>query len=323
MPYLIGTDEAGYGPNLGPLVISATLWRVPDGVISEDLYRQLAPAVVTSRREVAEQPHARIAMADSKALYQPGKGLQHLERGLWTAWDVLGCKPGTWRDVWRTLVPESINELTTVPWYAHYDRALPRDAELLDLTPPAEALHKALAAGEIRLLAMQSRAVFAGQFNRLLSQHGSKGSLLSNLTLELVARLMQSLGNHPISIICDKHGGRNRYAPLLGRHFPEALIEIHGEGRESSLYRFGPARRRVEIRFQTKAESHLPTALASMASKYLRELAMLAFNKFWCDRLPQLSPTAGYPQDAKRFKAAVATVQQELGIDENLLWREK
>ena len=26
--YLIGTDEAGYGPNLGPLVISATVWQV-------------------------------------------------------------------------------------------------------------------------------------------------------------------------------------------------------------------------------------------------------------------------------------------------------
>ncbi len=31
MPYLLGTDEAGYGPNLGPLVISASVWEVPDG----------------------------------------------------------------------------------------------------------------------------------------------------------------------------------------------------------------------------------------------------------------------------------------------------
>ena len=30
MLYVIGTDEAGYGPHLGPLVISATLWQLDD-----------------------------------------------------------------------------------------------------------------------------------------------------------------------------------------------------------------------------------------------------------------------------------------------------
>ena len=42
MGYLIGTDEAGYGPNLGPLVISATVWEAPDGVGGEDLFGRLA-----------------------------------------------------------------------------------------------------------------------------------------------------------------------------------------------------------------------------------------------------------------------------------------
>ena len=28
MPYLIGMDEAGYGPNLGPLVVSASVWQM-------------------------------------------------------------------------------------------------------------------------------------------------------------------------------------------------------------------------------------------------------------------------------------------------------
>ena len=120
-----------------------------------------------------------------------------------------------------------------------------------------------------------------------------------------------------------KHGGRNRYAGLLAEHFPEWLIEVHGEGRQRSVYRFGPRQRRVEICFQTKAESHLPTALASMASKYLRELAMRALNAFWCARVADLRPTAGYPQDAKRFKAAVAPVQAGLGIDDAVLWRAK
>ena len=43
MPYLLGTDEAGYGPNLGPLVISASLWEVPEGVRGDDLYERCKP----------------------------------------------------------------------------------------------------------------------------------------------------------------------------------------------------------------------------------------------------------------------------------------
>lgn len=30
MGILIGMDEAGYGPNYGPLVVAATAWHAPD-----------------------------------------------------------------------------------------------------------------------------------------------------------------------------------------------------------------------------------------------------------------------------------------------------
>ena len=75
--------------------------------------------------------------------------------------------------------------------------------------------------------------------------------------------------------------------------------------------------------FQAKGESHLPTALASMASKYLRELAMQAFNGFWSEHVPDLRPTAGYPVDALRFKADIAAAQQALGISDRILWRSR
>ena len=127
----------------------------------------------------------------------------------------------------------------------------------------------------------------------------------------------------PISLICDKHGGRNRYAPLLAEHFPEWLIEIRGEGGERSVYRFGPPERRVEVCFRTKAEACLPVALASMASKYLRELAMRALNDYWGRRVPNLAPTAGYPLDAKRFRADIAETQANLKIMDRMLWRMK
>jgi hypothetical protein len=50
---------------------------------------------------------------------------------------------------------------------------------------------------------------------------------------------------------------------------------------------------------------------------------MRAWNEFWCARIEGLEPTAGYPTDARRFKQAIAAVQQELGIDDDLIWRLK
>src|SRR3954454_19899522 len=46
MGILIGMDEAGYGPHLGPLVIAATAWQVPDELSNGEV----ASATVKPRR---------------------------------------------------------------------------------------------------------------------------------------------------------------------------------------------------------------------------------------------------------------------------------
>jgi hypothetical protein len=126
-----------------------------------------------------------------------------------------------------------------------------------------------------------------------------------------------------VVVHCDKHGGRNAYAGILQHFFPDDFIEVHCEGRAKSVYKFGPQKRRVEFRFVAKGDNFLPAALASMACKYLRELAMHAFNHFWARHVPGVKPTAGYPDDAKRFKAEIAVAQAKLGIEDELLWRKR
>lgn len=323
MGYLIGTDEAGYGPNLGPLVISATVWEAPDGVGGEDLFGRLGHVIAERIADVSDNGGPRVAMADSKKLYTPDKGLRHLERGLWAALGLCGHRPGQWRDAWHALAPEAVRRLPAAPWYADYNEPAPVDVGVEEIAPLADALQTGLAAAGVRLVAVQSRVIFADEFNDLLDRYGSKGIGLSYETLALAARMIEPLPASPISVICDKHGGRNRYGPLLSRYFPDWVIEIHGEARERSVYRFGPAERRVEFCFRTKAESCLPAALASMASKYLRELAMRAFNDYWGQRVPGLRPTAGYPEDAKRFRADIAETQARLHISDRVLWRKK
>ena len=78
----------------------------------------------------------------------------------------------------------------------------------------------------------------------------------------------------------------------------------------------------AEIRFAVRAEkAHLPVALASMISKYVRELLMVLFNRYWAQRVPGVAPTAGYYVDGRRFYDQILPAVRQLGVDERMLYR--
>ena len=267
----------------------------------------------------------RVAWADSKAIYTPAVGLGVLERGVLTALALCSTTPADWRELWQALDPHLASELDAMPWHIGFNSPLPLSAELEDLQSLAPAVRAGLEKAGVRLVAIYSRAVFPEQFNHLAESHGNKAEVLSRLTLELavaaMARLPAGSAGQGVRIICDRHGGRCRYRPLVQLHFTEKLVQVLSESAFESIYAWGNDSERVEIRFRVQGEDYLPVAVASMASKYLREAAMLAFNRFWCAHVPELRPTAGYPLDARRFKTAIEPAQCALGLDDRMLWR--
>ncbi len=52
MAIVVGIDEAGYGPLLGPLVVSAAVFQMPDQLVGKNLWDMLAGSVTAkaSRR---------------------------------------------------------------------------------------------------------------------------------------------------------------------------------------------------------------------------------------------------------------------------------
>jgi len=343
--YIIGTDEAGYGPNLGPLVVSATLWRTPDGMSLEEMEAALEDVVRRSPRKDDRTPE-RPCVADSKVLYKSSGTLAPLERSLFPFLKILERPTDSWRSLMLGLDPTSASVLEAtppLPWHDGFDHALPWAAKPDAIDETTARLTEDLKASGIELLDIRSRLVFPEEFNALLDKYDSKGALLSHATLGLVAELTQSIDegngdwlgacdvpvpfiNAPkktFQILCDKHGGRNRYRDLLEDHFPDQFIEIRSESRAKSVYRFGPPASRYEVRFEMKADSRIPPALASIASKYLRELAMEAENAYWIARREGLRPTAGYPQDAKRFVAEIRDLIEADGLERRLYWRER
>ena len=85
MAILIGIDEAGYGPLVGPMVMTAITLEVPDEVVGVSLWQVLS-GTVTRRPSAARR--RTLAIADSKLLYhglRSDNGLVHLERGVLAA----------------------------------------------------------------------------------------------------------------------------------------------------------------------------------------------------------------------------------------------
>lgn len=316
MPYLIGTDEAGYGPNLGPLVIAASVWRVPGDPRDCDLYKLLRRIV---GRDDSEKHWA---IADSKSLYKPGQ-LTALERNLLCAMALCGESFATCRELWNSLDPLAAPQWEDLPWHATHDAALPICAELADVQSLAARVEEKLQPTGVELVKVAATAIFPARFNALVDEFGSKGEALSQATLQLIGRVLQGLPAEPTVISCDKHGGRGKYQRLLQLQFPDPLIEVVCEGLQESIYRWGPKETRFEARFCAKGESFLPAALASMTAKYLRELSMHAFNDYWQKEVTGLKPTAGYPLDARRFKTEIAERQATLGIEDRVLWRSR
>ena len=107
---LIGVDEAGYGPNLGPLIVAATRWDVPDEIMSDGqaLDELLTPFI--QRTPVGDNVDA-IAIADSKQLYSSGSGLGELERGVLSCLEVAQERPTSWQSLWNIAAPASASEL--------------------------------------------------------------------------------------------------------------------------------------------------------------------------------------------------------------------
>ncbi len=59
-----------------------------------------------------------------------------------------------------------------------------------------------------------------------------------------------------------------------------------------------------------------------MTAKYLRELHMMLFNRWW-QQHQDLRATAGYYTDARRFLAECDPLRRRLGVDDALLVRNR
>ena len=320
MGVIAGIDEAGFGPVIGPLVVSATAVQLPDDAMDADIWRLLGATVgrKPSRRAGS------LAIGDSKKLYsrQRPNALQHLERGVLASLAAQGARVGSLRELLRIVSPAAEGAMAHYPWYAEADLPLPQCISATDVAFAGNALGSAMHKAGVRPAGIRSEIVFAGEFNRIARATHNKSVLLFGVNSRLLIHLCKDAPPGPLRIYADRHGGRIHYRAPLQQAFAGCGLKVLDETPDWSGYRITGRRRQVELYFGVEFDRcHLAVALASMVSKYLRELFMMLLNRFWARRVDNLKPTAGYYTDGKRFLADIAPAIEAASLGPDLLRR--
>ncbi|MGB7327835.1 MAG: hypothetical protein WBD31_23365 [Rubripirellula sp.] len=315
---LIATDEAGYGPKLGPLVIAATVWQIP----GRGLDHHSIDAFFDQLRAPAKIGETKIRVDDSKSVFKPGAGLAALHAVVSASHSACGRHERSLQEILPRMAADDLPSIKATPWLAGLS-----DAKFLDAAETGEWISAWQSTG-IRLVDVQSRVITAAKFNEACADGFNKADLLSESTIGLAKSAMDRHGGNEtdVAIYCDRHGGRRYYSGVLGHVFEDATVQVIEEAKRRSAYRMTDRGKTIEIAFTVKGDSFTPVALASMHAKYLRERMMESLNGFFAERHPRgkvLVPTAGYPVDADRFLADIDATIRRQNINPSTLIRSR
>jgi ribonuclease HII len=296
---VMGVDENGLGPRLGPLVATSVAIDMPRYTRAALCGRGLALGLTDSKETGG---FGRMGFIESVALAlltRGGAGLPGSADGLLDR-----VSPDS-RQRLRTCCPD---DPTAEQCWA-VDLALPAFGG--DVSYGEALLGRLVGRSSLRIVDVQSRIACAGVLNAKLAAGKNKLAVDLELFEDLISSVQRRHGS-PLLVVCGMIGGVRDYASRFSRFEPDR-VELLASRRGQRRYRVDGV---GEIRFEVDADArHLPVALASMVGKYVREISMRRIGEFYRQEKPDLNLASGYHDPVTtRFIEATEPSRRRLGI---------
>jgi len=290
-----GTDECGFGPILGPLVVASSIFLVRENP-KDDMWVRLQESIGKSRKGLRN----RILVCDSKKAYSRQSGLGHLEQTVRAFLNQLHLESVPFSSILPLISNDIITQAKKYPWYSQlYDDCIPEIGQSTSNT-----LMENMKREGIEFVDFRCCCIDVAEFNRIVGDTGNKATAVTSSVLKLIRQIIALAifcNAKKIVIYCDRLGGRKYYGDMLGI-LPGFKINGSDESNWLSKYKLISSKQELDIQFEVGADNlHFPVALASMVGKYIREKVMQHMNEYFIKLQPGLKPTAGYWTDGWRF----------------------
>jgi ribonuclease HII len=319
MVILVGIDEAGFGPLLGPLVVSSSTFSLPHNLLTSDLWQVLRKSISYSRKGLA----GRLLITDSKKAYSKSIGIKHLQRTVLTALKCIGKEPATLTELLDILFPNCLERLRDYPWYENIEKHY-LSIDTADKEIASAVLADDLALNGIELLDLKSCCLDVAYYNKMVAAVKNKANVLFSATCSLIKGAYDNFPGDDLQIVVDRQGGRVHYRKSLQRMFSDMELKILRESPATSSYELQAGGKVMRLHFVVGADKRfLPVSLASMVSKYLRELLISNLNRYFVGFSADLKPTAGYWKDGLRFIEEIKTNLPHVRFDSEQLIRSR